>query len=72
MSRMKFMLFAVVALIAIGSTVAIIGGQDAIRAQFPYYAYLKMYKAGSIWTFRAVSFFSEERNLKKIKMWNES
>lgn len=40
----KFMLFAIVALMVVGSTFAIIGGKDATRGQFPYFAYLESYK----------------------------
>lgn len=43
MFPIKFMLFAVVTLIVVGSTFAIIGGQDADHGQFPYFAYLKTY-----------------------------
>lgn len=38
------MLFAVVALMAVGTTFGIIGGKDAARTQFPYFAYLESYK----------------------------
>lgn len=38
------MLCAVVALMVVGSAVAIIGGKDADRGQFPYFAYLEVYK----------------------------
>lgn len=53
MFQMKFMLFAVVALMVVGSTIAIIGGKDALRRQFPYYAYLKTYEAKSAWSWRS-------------------
>lgn len=38
------MLFAVVALMAVSTTFAILGGKDAARKQFPYFAYLESYK----------------------------
>lgn len=44
MLQTKFILFAAVALMVVGSAVAIIGGQDAARGQFPYFAYLETYK----------------------------
>lgn len=44
MFQMKCVLFAVVALMTVGGTVAIYGGQDAARAQFPFYAYIEAYK----------------------------
>lgn len=42
------MLFAAIALMAIGSAVAIIGGQDAALGQFPYFAYVQTYKVHRI------------------------
>lgn len=39
------MLLAVIALMAVDSTIAIIGGQDAARSQFPYFAHLKTHQA---------------------------
>lgn len=44
MFQIKFMLFAIVALMSISTTFGIIGGKDATRGQFPYYAYLESYK----------------------------
>lgn len=44
MFQIKFMLFAVVTLMAVNSAIAIIGGQDAYRSQFPYFAYLKIHR----------------------------
>lgn len=43
MFQAKFMLFAVVALMAVSSAIAIMGGQDAARNQFPYFAHLKIH-----------------------------
>lgn len=43
MLQIKFMLFAAVVLTAINSTVAIVGGEDAVRGQFPYFVYLESY-----------------------------
>lgn len=37
------MLFAVVVLAAINCAVAIIGGEDAARGQFPYFVYFESY-----------------------------
>lgn len=45
---LKFMLFAVVALMVKGCAVAIIGGQDAAREQYPYFAYLETYKTNKL------------------------
>lgn len=47
------MLFGVVTLMAIGSTIAIIGGKDALRRQFPYYAYIKTFELKSAWSWRS-------------------
>lgn len=59
MFHTKFILFAAVALLAVGCAFAIIGGQDAARGQFPYYAYLNAYKSRSAWSLkRSVSLFS--------------
>lgn len=44
MLQMKFVLFAAVALMAVGSTVAIIGGTDVFRGRFPYFALIKSYQ----------------------------
>lgn len=44
MLQIKFIFFAVVASMIVGSTVAIIRGKDATRGQFPYLAYLEVYK----------------------------
>lgn len=44
MFQLKFMLSAVVALVVVGGAHAIIGGKDAARGQFPYFAYLETYK----------------------------
>lgn len=44
MFQIKCVLFAVVAAMVVDSTVAIIGGQDAARGQFPYFAYIESYK----------------------------
>lgn len=44
MLHTKFMLFAVAALMIVGSAVAIIGGKDAARGQFSYFVYLEVYK----------------------------
>lgn len=44
MFQIKLMLFAIVALMAIDSTFAIIGGQSASRSQFPYFALLKTHR----------------------------
>lgn len=48
MLQTKFMLFGAVALMAIGSAVAIINGKEAARGQFPYFAYLESYKIADI------------------------
>lgn len=47
MFQIKLVLFAIVALAAVSCVNAIIGGQNAARAQFPYYAYLKTYRTKS-------------------------
>lgn len=58
MFQTKFILFAVVALMAVSCADAIIGGQNAARAQFPYYAYIKTYRAKSdFWSLDAGVFF---------------
>lgn len=44
MLQTKSMLFAVVVLMAVSTTFAIIFGKDATRTQFPYFAYLESYK----------------------------
>lgn len=44
MLQIKFILFAVVASMIVGSAVAIVGGKDATRGKFPYAAYLEVYK----------------------------
>lgn len=44
MLQTKFLLFTVVGLMTVGSAIAIIGGQDAARGQFPYFVYLEAYK----------------------------
>lgn len=48
MLQIKFMFFTVVALMAVRSTVAIMGGEDAARGQFPYFVYLEAYKSPKI------------------------
>lgn len=59
MFHTKFMLFSVVALMTIGSAIAIINGKDALRRQFPYFAYLKTFEAKSAWSWRsAVNLFN--------------
>lgn len=47
------MLFAAVALMAVGSAIAIIGGQDAAREKFPYFAYLKTFRAKMAWSWKS-------------------
>lgn len=42
------MLFTVVALTALNCTVAIIGGEDAARGQFPYFVYFESYNTHKI------------------------
>lgn len=44
MLQIKFIFFAAVASTIVGSVVAIIGGKDAIRGQFPYVAYLEVFR----------------------------
>lgn len=44
MLQTKCILFAVVGLTIVSSTIAIIGGQDAARGQFPYFVYIEAYK----------------------------
>lgn len=44
MLQMELLLFAVVALMAVRSTVAIVGGLDAVRGRFPYFALIKSYQ----------------------------
>lgn len=48
MLQTKFMLIAAIAFMAIGSAIAIIGGQDASLSQFPYFAFLETYKVHRI------------------------
>lgn len=48
MCQLKCVLFAVVALMTVGSSVAIIGGQDAARGQFPYFVYIEAYKTSDL------------------------
>lgn len=45
MLQIKVILFAVVASMAVDSSLAIIGGQNAVRSQFPYFAYLRTERA---------------------------
>lgn len=53
MIQIKSILFAVVALMAVGSAIAIIGGKDAVRGRFPYFAYLKCFRAKTDWSFKS-------------------
>lgn len=53
MYQTKLMLFAAVALMAVGSAIAIIGGQDAAREKFPYFAYLKTFRAKMAWSWKS-------------------
>lgn len=45
MMQTKFMLFTTIALMVVGSAVAIVGGKDAARGQFSYFAYLEVYQS---------------------------
>lgn len=45
MLQTKFTLFSVVVLVAINGAMAIMGGDDADRGQFPHFVYLEAYKS---------------------------
>lgn len=47
------MLFVVVAWMVVDSTIAIINGKDAVRGKFPYFAYLKCYRAKRDWSLKS-------------------
>lgn len=64
MLQTKYMLFAVVAMMAVRSTVAIIGGQDAASGQFPYFVLLETFKTGEpVILFNYITFRCIEKSI---------
>lgn len=58
------MLFAIVALMAVGSAIAIIGGEDAVLQRFPYFAHLKIYKRSALCLKSVILLLCFKMNLK--------
>lgn len=65
MFQTKSMLFAVVALMVVGSAIAIIGGKDAVRGKFPYFAYLKCYQIKPNFSWKSPVIFKKDTCKKR-------